>query len=91
MSAAVATGVLGGRWRADVTASGDVLPWDGSAPLTWHVAADDRWHTPSAEAAVRQTRLEGTPVTETRVRIPSGDAVQRVWSVADAGGLTWCR
>ncbi|MFT3855749.1 MAG: hypothetical protein QM733_23935 [Ilumatobacteraceae bacterium] len=82
------TGVLGGRWRADVTAAGDVVPWDGSAPLTWHVAADDRWHTPAAEAAVRQTRIEGTPVVETRLRIPSGDAVQRVWSIADAGGLT---
>ncbi|MEO5901011.1 MAG: hypothetical protein ABIR68_12930 [Ilumatobacteraceae bacterium] len=82
------TGVLGGRWRADVTASGDVLPWDGSPPLMWHVAADDRWHTPSAEPSVRQVLLDGTPVVETRLRIPNGDAVQRVWSVADQGGLT---
>ena len=37
---------------------------------------------------MRQTRLDGTPVVETRVRIPGGDAVQRVYSVADAGGLT---
>ncbi len=37
---------------------------------------------------MRQVRLEGTPVVETRVRIPSGDAVQRVWSVPDDGGLT---
>jgi hypothetical protein len=82
------TGVLGGRWRADVTGAGDVHPWDGSAALAWHVAADDRWHTPSVEAAVRQERVEGTPVVETRVRIPSGDALQRVWSVPDDGGLT---
>jgi hypothetical protein len=37
---------------------------------------------------VRQQRLSGTAVVETRVRVPAGDAVQRVYSVADAGGLT---
>ncbi len=30
----------------------------------------------------------GTAVVETRVRVPTGDAVQRVFSVADAGGFT---
>ena len=43
---------------------------------------------PADESAVRQRRIDGTPVVETRVRIPDGDAVQRVWSVPDAGGLT---
>lgn len=84
----VTTGVLGGRWRATVTDGGGIEPWDGSPPLRWHVAADDRWHSPDEEAAVRQTRIDGTPVIETRVRIPGGDAVQRLWSVADHGGLT---
>ncbi len=37
---------------------------------------------------MRQIRIDGTPVTETRLRIPDGDAVQRVWTVADHGGLT---
>jgi hypothetical protein len=37
---------------------------------------------------VRQQRLSGTAVVETRVRVPAGDAVQRVFSVAHAGGLT---
>ena len=82
------TGVLGGSFRADVTTAGTVVPWDGSSPLAWHVAADDRWHSPAAEATVRQQRVSGAPVFETRVRVPGGDAVQRVWSVADAGGLT---
>src|SRR5690606_28046054 len=65
-------------------------PWDdgGHGPLEWYVAADDRWHVPSREPTVRQIRVEGTPVTETRVRVPHGDAVQRIWSVPDAGGLT---
>ena len=35
---------------------GDVVPWDGSPPLAWHVAADDRWHSPADEVAVRQVR-----------------------------------
>ncbi len=81
-------GVLGGKWRATVTASGSLIPWDGSAQLDWFIAADDRWHTPHEEAAVRQRRVDGAPVYETRVRIPSGDALQRIWAVADGGGLT---
>jgi hypothetical protein len=88
MAAAATTGVVGGRWRATVTSSGAVQPWDGSPALDWFVAADDRWHRPGEESATRQHRVDGTPVVETRVRIPSGDAVQRVYSVADAGGLT---
>jgi hypothetical protein len=84
----VTTGVLGGRWRATVTEWGGIEPWNADAPLQWHIAADDRWHSPEREPAVRQTRVEGTPAVETRVRIPNGDAVQRVYSVPDHGGLT---
>lgn len=83
----ITTGVLGSRWRASVTPWGAVEPWDGER-LDWYVAADDRWHTPADEPAVRQERVEGTPVVETRLRIPNGDAVQRIWSVPDHGGLT---
>jgi hypothetical protein len=67
---------------------GDVVRAGDSATLQWFVAAEDRWHVPASEAAVRQRRIEGTPVIETRVRVPEGDAIQRVWSVPDAGGLT---
>ena len=82
------TGALGGRWRATITEWGGIEPWRDEPALQWHVAADDRWHSPEHEAAVRQTRPGGAPVTETRVRIPNGDAVQRVYSVPDHGGLT---
>jgi hypothetical protein len=82
------TGVVGQRWRATVRPDGGVEPRDGSAPLRWYVAADDRWHDPSSDAAVRHRRVAGTAVFETRLRIPGGDAVQRVWSVADHGGYT---
>lgn len=84
-------GVVGSPIRSLVTPWGDVTALHDLADadtLRWFVAAEDRWHTPSSEASVRQRRVEGTPVIETRVRIPDGDAVQRVWSVPDAGGLT---
>ncbi len=86
--AATCTGVVGGRWRATVTSWGAVEPWDGSGAIDWFVAADDRWHRPQHETSTRQTLVDGTPVVETKVRIPSGDVVQRVYSVADGGGLT---
>ncbi|HEY7626363.1 MAG TPA: hypothetical protein VH761_04825, partial [Ilumatobacteraceae bacterium] len=82
------TGIVGGRWRATITEWGAIEPWDGSPSIDWYVAADDRWHRPREEATRRQSRVAGTPVVETRVRIPGGDAVQRVYSVADGGGLT---
>lgn len=82
------TGVTGGGWRASVTPWGAIEPWGPGPELDWHIAADDRWHSPQREAAVRQRRIDGTAVIETRVRIPDGDAVQRVYSVPDHGGLT---
>lgn len=88
MPAMTTVGVAGGRWRADVTLWGSIRPWDGSPPLDWHVAADDRWHVPEHEPAVRQVAVGGTPVLETRLRIPSGDALHRTWTVADGGGQT---
>jgi hypothetical protein len=80
-------GVLGGKWRAQVTSGGDIQLADGRT-VAWHVAADDRWHRPAEEETVRQVTIDGTPVVETKVRVPGGDAVQRVWAVADHGGLT---
>lgn len=85
---AITTGVQGAAWRADVNAWGGIEPWDASAPVEWYVAADDRWHIPATESSVRQGRIGGTPVVETRLRIPGGDAVHTVYSVADHGGWT---
>lgn len=81
-------GVLGGTWRATVAPWGAVQQWDGLGTLDWSIAADDRWYVPADEPTVRQTLVEGTPIVETRVRIPNGDAVHRVYTVADHGGLT---
>ncbi|MGB0114449.1 MAG: hypothetical protein WBP59_14610 [Ilumatobacteraceae bacterium] len=92
MSDEILVGVTGSACRALVSPWGDVTTLGAGAgdpePVSWYIAAEDRWHLPASEAAVRQRRIEGTPVVETRVKIPEGDAVQRVWSVPDAGGLT---
>ena len=85
--AAHVLGIRGGGWNAIVNERGSIRLNDGSPVLDWHIAADDRWHDPSTEPSVRQTRRAGVPVIETRLRIPGGDAIQRVYSVADAGGL----
>ncbi len=84
-------GVTGQQSRASVARWGDVtlhFSADDAPTVRWFVAADDRWHVPGDSPTVRQIRIQGTPVVETRLRIPDGDAVQRVWSVADSGGLT---
>ncbi len=84
----ITSGVIGQSWRASVTPGGALEPWDCSANLNWFVAADDRWHLPADEPSVRQNRVDGTAVVETRLRVPSGDVVQRIYSVADGAGLT---
>lgn len=72
-------GILGHPWRATVDHGGTITPSDGSTPLGWFIAAEDRWHIPASEVATRQSVIEGTPVVETRVRVPQGDVIQRVW------------
>ena len=80
-----AVGVRGGTWIGAVNAWGDVFV-DGQERLRWFVAADDRWYRPSRETTVRQREISGVPVIETRIKVPGGDAVQRVYGVANLGG-----
>ena len=42
---------------------------------------------PAREPAVRQQAIGGAPVTETRLRIPGGDAVQRAYGIGGAGDV----
>jgi len=81
-------GSTGQQARWTVSPWGAVTPWGQRDPetLDWYVAADDRWHVPAQEPTVRQERVDGAPVVETRIRIPDGDAVQRVWGVSDVDG-----
>lgn len=76
------TGVSGQRWRATVTTWGRVEPWDNSAALDWFVAADDRWHRPAEESTLRQQRVSDSAVVRTRLRVPTGDVVHTVYTVA---------
>ena len=70
---------------AAVDGRGGVRGLDGSWSLDWWVGADDRWHLPADEAAVRQRLVEATPVVETAMRIPTGDAVATTFGVRAAG------
>lgn len=92
ITAGTTIGVVGRPRRAVVTPWGAVTEFDelgrAGPTLEWYVAADDRWHVPARESSTRQRRLHGTPVVETRVRVPDGDVVHRVWAIPDHGGLT---
>jgi hypothetical protein len=80
-------GALGARRLARVDDRG-ALRFDGCAvELDWWIGADDRWHRPDAEPAVRQARDGAAPSYETSMRVPGGDVRHRVWSI---GGPCEC-
>jgi len=74
-------GAIGTVREAIVDSKGLVTPWYDGWSLDWWVGADDRWHFPSQDAGVRQRLVDNAPVVETAMRIPSGDAVQRVYAI----------
>lgn len=80
-------GVVGGARSASVGRTGVVAPHAAGWELDWWIGADDRWHVPAREAAVRQQPIDGMPVVQTSMRVPGGDAVQRVYGapVPDVG------
>src|SRR5438270_5677328 len=80
-------GNVGSPWEAIVDARGLVTPWFDGWSLDWWVGADDRWHFPSREVSVRQRLVDAAPVVETAMRVPGGDAVQRVYAVQGAEEL----
>jgi hypothetical protein len=75
---------------ARVDPRGLVTPPGAGWSLDWWIGADDRWHLPSRDVGVRQRLVEGSPVVETAMSIPSGDAVARAFaarlSSAEGGG-----
>jgi hypothetical protein len=78
-----AVGNVGSPWEAIVDPRGLVTPWFDGWSLDWWIGADDRWHLPSREVAVRQRLVDDMPVVETAMRVPGGDAIQRVYAVHD--------
>jgi hypothetical protein len=71
-------GSIGVPGHARVSPRGLVAPGNVSWTVDWWIGADDRWHTPAVEAAVRQSLVDGMPVVRTAMRIPGGDAVHQV-------------
>ena len=55
-------GVLGSTRGARVDRVGTVRPELAGWELDWWIGAEDRWHFPAREAAVRQTLVDGMPV-----------------------------
>src|SRR5581483_8275237 len=81
-----AVGNVASTWEAIVDPRGMVTPWFDGWSLDWWIGADDRWHFPSRETAVRQSLVDLSPVVETSMRVPGGDAVQRVYAAVPPGG-----
>ena len=78
-------GPLDSSAPARVDGAGLITPHGTGWSIDWWIGADDRWYFPSREATVRQARLGPGPVLRTSVRIPSGDAHQRVHAAVVAG------
>ncbi|HUP86950.1 MAG TPA: hypothetical protein VM143_14950 [Acidimicrobiales bacterium] len=74
-------GTMASAATATVDPRGLLTPRPDGWSLDWWIGAEDRWHFPSRDNAVRQQLVDGTPVVETTMRIPGGDAVQRVYGV----------
>ena len=80
-------GALGSAGRAIVDARGALAVVGEDWTLDWWIGADDRWRVPAREPAVRQVPMAGVPVAETRTKVPSGDAVQRVYGIGGPGDV----
>ncbi|HUS60811.1 MAG TPA: hypothetical protein VMY34_01360 [Acidimicrobiales bacterium] len=74
-------GHLGASELGTVDPAGLVTPAGASWSIDWWIGADDRWHVPAREPSLRQSLLDEMPVVETRIRVPGGDAVQRVYGL----------
>lgn len=81
-------GSLAGPERLLVDPRGYLCADGCSWGVDWWLGADDRWHVPSREAAVRQALVGDAPVVQTSVRVPSGDVHARVGAIAVGDGTT---
>lgn len=77
-----AVGTFASGCKGLVDPRGLLTPRHHGWSIDWWVLSEERWHFPSRESAVRQQLLDETPVVETSMRIPGGDAVQRVFAAA---------
>lgn len=78
-------GTTNGGPLAAVDGHGALHALDGRWSIDWWAGADDRWHLAGEEAAVRRRLVDATPVVETAMRVPTGDAVARAYGARLAG------
>lgn len=71
---------IGAGAVADVDASGAVHPRHRPVSVEVWFGSGDRWVRGTADAGVRQTRVVGLPIIETRQRLGDGDVVQTAWA-----------
>ena len=69
---------------AEVDADGTIHR--GPVRVGWRVRSGNDWLTPGVDVPARRSRPAAAPVVETAVRLPGGDAVQRVFAVGDGDG-----
>jgi hypothetical protein len=78
-------GAIGGGPPATVDPAGTLRPAGAAWTVEWWIGADDRWRIPANEVAVRQQAVHNVPVVETVMRVPGGDAYQRVYGISGPG------
>jgi len=71
---------------AHVDDAGVVQLQDATWCLEWWIGAEDRWHHPARETAVRQRCIDSSPVVETVLRVPGGDVLARTYGVQATAG-----
>jgi len=76
-------GNLESPWRPSVGSRGVVECRPGGWTLDWWIGAEDQWHVPATapSARVRQHLVGASPVVETAIRVPGGEAVHRAYAV----------
>lgn len=79
-------GTLDAGVLAEVDGGGAVRLSGASWSLDWWIGAEDRWHHPSEEAAVRQQCVGSAPIVETAMRVPGGDVLCRSFGVVARAG-----
>lgn len=79
--ASAPVGTIDAAAIADVDPAGWVQLRGTRWSLDWWIGAEDRWHQPAREAAVRQRPVDAAPVIETSMRVPGGDVVHRAFGV----------
>ncbi|MDQ1460301.1 MAG: hypothetical protein QOI08_1785 [Actinomycetota bacterium] len=80
----VGVGTLTTGVTAEVDAYGTVR--SAAVRLAWRVRRGNEWLEPGTDSTTRQSRPTAAPVVHTALRIPGGDAIQRVYAVGDGGG-----